>query len=122
MATLDTSPKIVDLIGYAGDTLTVMVTAATAVIAGRVWTAQIRASAGAASVDATFTITVPTVTDGPAFLVLPASETARLFSSGVGKVYAGVWDCQLAPAGGGDPVTTLVQGRITIPADVTRSP
>jgi hypothetical protein len=121
MATLNSSPDLVDLVGYAGDTLTVTVTAPTSFIAGRVWAAQIRATAGASGVDATFIITPPTVTDGPATLVLPAAETARLFSSGVGKVYAGVWDCQLAPAGGGDPVTTLAQGRLTIGGDVTRA-
>jgi len=121
MATLNSSPQVVDLVGYAGDTLTVTVTAPTAFIAGREWLAQLRATAGAAAVDASFSISPPSVVDGPATLVLSAAQTAQLFNTSIGgKAYSGVWDCQLAPAGGGDPVTTLVQGRVTISGDVTR--
>lgn len=133
MASLDTRPDTVDITHYAGDTLTIKVTAPDALVAGRGWTAQIRADRAATTVDASFTITPPTVADGPAYLVLPAAESARLAGTGTRKrvvrsgvavlvaTYSGVWDCQVADPLG-DPVTTLVQGSITIEADVSRLP
>jgi hypothetical protein len=117
MAILNTRPATVDVTGYAGDTLIISVTAPTAFIAGRAWTAQVRASTAAATVDAEFVVTPPTQTDGPALVTLPAVDTARLAAA---ASYTGVWDVQLAPAGGGDPVTTLAAGRLIISADVTR--
>jgi hypothetical protein len=132
MATLDTSPQQVDLVGYAGDTLSFSVTAPTTFIAGRGWSAQVRSTVDAATVDAEFQVIAPTVVDGPAFLTLTADDTRALHSGGAtatrvvggravtSGTYSGFWDVQLAPAGGGDPVTTLVQGKITIPGDITR--
>ena len=134
MSTLDFTPKVVPLKGLAGDTLSFTVTAPTALIAGRVWTAQVRSSSQSTLVDATFQITPPTVTDGPAHITLLSAETRRLGSLGgssqavritgggdTNVLYTGVWDCQLAAADGGDPVTTLVRGPITITGDVTRN-
>lgn len=132
MAALDATPDVVDVAGYAGDTLTISVTVPTDYIAGRVFTAQVRSTADAGVVDADFVITAPTVVDGAAFLVLPASETARLVQGAplgratlggrtvTGNVYEGAWDVQLAPVGGGDPVKTLARGKLTVAGDVTR--
>jgi hypothetical protein len=131
MTTLDFTPDIVPLKGLAGDTLSFTVKVPTAFIAGREWSAQVRSVPGSPGVDATFNITPPTVTDGHATLTLSSADTARLATlggtqavriggSGKAVVYTGVWDCQLAPAGGGDPTTTLVRGPISIDGDVTR--
>lgn len=120
MVTLRTAPETVDLLAYAGDTLTVDVKVPTAFVAGRSWSAQVRDTATATELAAVFTVIEPTVTDGPATLVLSAADTSRLADGAA--TYMGLWDVQLAPAGGGDPVTTLVRGRITIAGDVTRSP
>jgi hypothetical protein len=131
MAVLRTVPEPVDLEGWAGDTLLRTVTVPTAFIAGRVWSAQVRASRDATQIDATFVIVEPTTTDGPASIYLRAEDTARLVagrtagsarftSASVGVGYSGVWDVQLAPAGGGDPTTTLAYGQVTLFGDVTR--
>ena len=132
MAKLSTAPQTVDVDAYAGDTLTIQVTAPDALVAGREWSAQVRSAADSALVDAEFTITPPSVADGPAYLILPSDVTAALVTGGTlttmlasgrtiveGK-YVGVWDVQLAPAGGGDPVTTLARGTLIITGDVTR--
>lgn len=133
MADVDTRPEVVNITHYAGDTLTISVTAPASVVEGQVWSAQVRPSRDpTAPLDATFTITPPTVADGPAFLVLSSVDCARLAGTGVvvqrtwkGTTYAvqtytGEWDCQVAAPGGPDPVRTLVQGTLTIEADVTR--
>lgn len=146
MAVLDTRPDVVDLSHYGGDTLTITITAPSYLVSGMEWTAQIRGAREAVGVDAEFDITPPTVTDGPAFLVLTAAECRRLIDAGgvlvqvqqqrtvrlgpttnalaavprILQRYSGVWDCQIAPFTGGDPVRTLVQGAITIDLDVTR--
>lgn len=135
MTTLDFRPKIANLQCRAGDTISFTVTAPTEFIAGRLWTAQVRSSSGSSVVDATFYIVPPSVPDGPAYLALRAMDTARLAAmgstsqaqritggSGRGVVlYSGVWDCQIAPAGGGDPTNTLACGTVEIEGDVTRA-
>jgi hypothetical protein len=131
MVVLKMVPEKVDIQGWAGDTTrTVSVSVPTAFIAGRVWSAQVRSSADSTRIDATFVVVEPTVTDGPAQVYLRAEDTARLVAeqtagvarfSSVGGGYTGVWDLQLAPAGGGDPTTTLVYGEVSILSDVTRS-
>src|SRR5512144_3119905 len=135
MAVLDTRPQSVDLYHYAGDTLTVQIRAPSSLVAGKTWTAQVRSTRQATVVDATFAITVPTVTDGPAYLVMTSVDTARLPAElgtpirvikGTGaeatavmiQTYQGVWDCQVRATSGTDPVTTLVSGAIKIEADV----
>ena len=120
-------PASVPITWLGGDTLTFTVTAPSTVVDGMEWLAQVRADVGA-PVDATFTITTPTVPDGPATLTLPAAETARLV--GLGQVvrsgartvqqYKGVWDVQVAAPGGVDPVRTLAKGSLTLEADVSR--
>ena len=136
MAKSSSVPDTVDLEGIAGDTLsrTILITAP-GFIAGRVWSAQVRSTIDASIIDATFDITEPVTDDGtsPAVLTLTAAATRALVDGGVivrrvgasGRtvtqgVYTGVWDCQLAPAGGGDPTTTIVRGTVMIVGDVTR--
>lgn len=132
MALLSVLPKVVDVDCYGGDTLTIRVDAPSSLIADREWSAQVRKAPGAPAVDATFIIVPPTETDGPAFLTLPGEVTALLAASGtvvniggigrtvMAKKYTGVWDVQVAPAGGGDPITTLARGSFTSTDDVTR--
>lgn len=132
MATLDTRPDPVDLLLYGGDTFTLTVTAPALLTDGASWSAQIRGSRDAATVDAVFLITVPEYSGGPAYLTLDAETTTTLVNGGaiirrrVGREvraiqqYLGEWDCQVS-ADGDDPVRTLVQGTITIELDVTRS-
>ena len=128
MATLDTRPDTVDILHYAGDTLTLAIRAPSAYIAGRVWSASVRSTRSAATVDATFDIIEPTVVDGPAYVTLTSADTALLGGLGVMvpgdgglsvKTYTGVWDVQVKHPSG-DPVSTLVQGIIKIESDVTR--
>jgi hypothetical protein len=131
MAVSSSEPDVVDLKGYAGDTLTrriEILTDPAGFIAGRVFTAQVRAAWNATDVDAEFGVTQ----DGTgATLVLSAADTAALLGLStartspatraiLGDKYTGVWDVQLAPAGGGDPTTTVCRGTVTITGDVTR--
>lgn len=130
---LDTTPQQVDINHYGGDTLTIRVTAPDSLVAGRNWAAQVRKTATATTVDATFTITPPEVPDGPAYLVLSSADCSRLLGIGTTvrvkdantglyaaqQQYTGFWDCQLSVAGA-DPVTTIVKGGITLVLDITR--
>lgn len=132
MAVIDTRPDQVDIIHYAGDTLTIRVEAPASLTDGMTWLAQVKASRDSATVDAVFEITPPQTPGGPAELVLPAAVTAAL--GGTGQVlremvagtlaaiqrYQGEWDVQVSD-NGLDPVKTLAQGTLTIELDVTRS-
>lgn len=132
MVTLSTLPDVVDIEHYAGDTLTIMVTAPEALVTGREWAAQIRPAKGSSILDAEFVITPPATPGGPAYLVLPGAESARLVSGGpvIQKrrgsvssfvaVYSGFWDVQVAAPGEVDPITTLARGSISFEMDVTR--
>lgn len=136
--TLDTRPQVVDIYHYAGDTLTIRVTAPAGVIAGMVWTGQIRSARDASAIDAEFLIT-PDETG--ASVVLPAAISASLASTGAvlsgaalrradpqpwsQKItalqrYIGVYDVQVSGPGGAEPVRTLVQGTLTLDMDVSR--
>ena len=134
MAIISTVPELIDFEHYGGDTLTITVTAPSALVDALDWAAEIRRTRDAVTVDAVFTITPPSVADGPAYLVLPSDEVERLATLGppvlrrvptsrgvrdVVQLYAGVFDCQVSAAGA-DPVTTLFQGTLTLFADVTR--
>jgi hypothetical protein len=124
MASIDTRPKVVDIAHYAGDTLTIRVNVSDVVVAGREWSAQVRALRDG-TLDAEFLIQTDEL---GAWLTLPEAETRRLANGGElvratrGRVlrYTGDWDVQVAPVGGGDPVTTFAQGKLTIDLDVTR--
>lgn len=131
MAILDLRPQIVDVYGYAGDTLEIKVIVPTIYIAGRTFQAQVRPSAGSSTLSATFTIIEPTETNGPAILQLPSDVTRSLVETGGVKArfrnegvtlnvmrYTGVWDCQLS-LDGLDPVRTVVKGALYIDLDVT---
>lgn len=133
--TIDTRPKVVDITAYGGDTLTIKVTAPVAITNGMVWNAQLRADReDATPVDATFTITPPNPpTDPAAYLVLKSADCRRLIGTGTvltrrtkaGVVtvqsYTGVYDCEIKHPTNPDPVTTLVQGTLTLDMDVTRT-
>lgn len=132
MSVLDVRPQSVDVLGYAGDTLTIQITAPAALVDGQTWSAEVRSSESATTVDATFDVIPPTVSDGPAYIVLDAADTRRLAGTGVLRRirtregttqevirYKGVWDCQVSNAGA-DPVRTLVKGTLVIDQDVTR--
>lgn len=134
MASVSTVPTVVDIVTYAGDTFDLEIRAAAEVTDGKQWNAEIRADRDAAPVDATFAITVPTESGGPAYLRLTAADSARLArgapvvqkrmpdgSTRAVQQYSGVYDCEVSLAGS-DPVRTLVQGTIKIELDVTRAP
>lgn len=132
MAVIDTRPDTVDIIHYAGDTLTIRVEAPASLTDGMTWLAQIKATRDSPTVDAVFNITPPQSSGGPAYLELPAAKTSEL--AGTGQVlremvagqlaaiqrYSGEWDVQVSD-NGADPVKTLAQGTLTIELDVTRS-
>ena len=116
MAELSTMPQVVNIDHYGGDTLPVHVKISDALIAGRVFSAQVRKTKNAAKIDGTFTV-VPVPGVG-ADIFLPSATCLELTKRGD---YEGFWDVQLAPAGGGDPVTTLAYGELKINSDVTRA-
>jgi hypothetical protein len=120
MTILSLVPSTVDILAYAGDTLEVRLTHPAGFVAGRVYTAQVRATRGAATVDAEFTVSPGATEDAPVLLTLPATTMAELV--GDAQQYEGVWDCQIAPAAGGDPTQTVAQGRFVAFLDVTRLP
>ena len=114
MTILSTLPQVVDVDHYAGDTLTMHVLCPTEVIAGRTFSAQVRANKSATKIDATFGVLLtPTGCD----IVLFSADSRELTRRGD---YEGFWDVQLAAAGGADPVTTLAYGELRIHLDVTR--
>ena len=137
--TLDTRPQTVDILHYAGDTLSITITAPSGVVASMVWKGQIRSSRDAVGVDAEFVITP---NSSGATVVLPSSVCAELASTGVTlrgsalqradpqpwspritglQRYSGVYDVQVGGTAGAEPVRTLVQGVITIDMDVSRA-
>lgn len=114
MAELNTLPQVIDIDAYGGDTLLIHIKASVETIAGRVFFAQVRADPTSTTVDAMFTSS--TTAEG-ADIQLAAVDTGRLSKDGL---YEGFWDVQLAPAAGGDPVTTLGYGALRVHPDVTR--
>ncbi len=99
-----------------GDTETVSVTVqdssgAAVNITGRTYTAQVRATADAASPLATFSCSVTNGAAGQFACTLSATTTAAL------SIGTGVWDCQET---NGATVTTLLAGTVRIDRDVTR--
>lgn len=117
MTILDTRPQVVDVDHYAGDTLTMHIKISDALIGGRVFSAQVRKTKNSARIDATFSVIL--VPGTGADIVLASADCLELTKRGD---YEGYWDVQLAPAGGGDPVTTLAHGELRLHSDVTRAP
>lgn len=115
MAELSTLPQVVDIDAYGGDTLIIHIKADVATINGRVFSAQVRSDPTTTTVDASFTTSV---TPEGADIQLSAADAGRLSKDGL---YEGFWDVQLAPAGGGDPITTLGYGALRLHPDVTRA-
>jgi hypothetical protein len=147
VAVIDLTPQVLDITALGGDTVSFEVRFPPGYVAGRTWTAQVRAKPEDTSVDATWIVALGATADDPIHLTLTAATTrslvtsaalARQTSSVVRRssaqptapfaageplaTYKGVWDCQLAPAGGGDPTTTVITGSVTIKLDVTRAP
>lgn len=133
MSSLDTRPQKVDILHYGGDTLTIRIQAPSSLTDGMTWKADVKAARGSDVVDASFVVTPPVSSGGPAFLTLPAAVTAALVadapivtkrledrSTRSVQQYVGEWDCQIS-ADGADPVTSLAQGTLTIELDVTRT-
>lgn len=115
MTDLSTIPEEVNIDHYSGDTLTIHIKASTEVIAGRVFTAQVRSNKNATKIDASFVVYVNA--EG-ADIVLESADCHALTKRGD---YAGFWDVQLAMPDGSDPVTTLGQGDLRLHSDVTRA-
>lgn len=139
MADLSTLPQIANVKHYAGDTLTIKVTAPAALTDGKTWKAVIKNAVSDTEIDASFQITPPAVSGGPAYLTLRAADSKALVTGQpvVMKVpestrlsqmasatpmavqqYTGVWDCQISLAGS-DPVRTLCKGTFLVEMDVT---
>lgn len=116
MTTLSTLPQVADIDHYAGDTLLIHIKISSALIGGRTFFAQVRSKTAAQKIDGTFTVAL---TAAGADITLPSAVTRQLASRGP---YTGVWDVQLAMAGGLDPVTTLAYGELRLHPDVTRVP
>jgi len=118
MPNLNIEPTRVDIRAYAGDTISLRVTFPADLQPGtRQWTAQVRATRTDPATLATFTVTAGATAGDPVTLILPAATTAALCP---GESWQGVWDAQLAPAGGGDPTQTVAHGDLHLLKDVTR--
>ena len=116
MSILSTLPQVVDIDHYGGDTLPVHIKISDALIGGRVFSAQVRKTKNSPKIDGTFTVII--VPGVGADIFLPSATCLELTKRGD---YEGFWDVQLAPAGGGDPVTTLAYGELRLHSDVTRA-
>jgi hypothetical protein len=86
------------------------------VIAGRVFTAQVRSSRNATRPDAVFSVVLRA--GYGADIVLASADCLALTRRGD---YEGFWDVQLAMPDGSDPVTTLAHGELRLHSDVTRA-
>ena len=115
MPDIDVRPTEVNISAYGGDTLPLHFQVDSAVVAGRVWSAQVRPEKTSQRVDATLLVQEDAT---GAYVTLSGEDSSRLCARGP---YSGYWDVQLAPAGGGDPVTTLAYGTFELEPDVTRS-
>lgn len=147
MSTIDTRPQAVDLIGYAGDTLPFTITVS-ADYSAYTWSGQVRSvhdvDSNIDAPDATFDIGTPVDNqDGTwtvsvslssvntsALATLSQADDVPLTYTKIGasttdapslQTYKGVWDIQVSDGGVPPFVRTLVQGNITIDADVTRA-
>lgn len=137
MSIIDTRPQGIALMGYAGDTLPLTIVTDFD-YSTYTWSGEVRKDHADAVVDAEFVIgaTVPVSTKFHTPVYLSAASTRALADlsptddlpptytkSGTSDIavsvqqYSGVWDIQVELAG---VVTTLVQGTITIDADITR--
>jgi hypothetical protein len=136
--TIDTRPSDIDLITYAGDTLTLNITSPDVDYSTWAWTGQIKTAVDSSTVDAEFEFTHGEPPAGSTTsAVLSATDSANLgsialysaqFSTKSGPVatpmmveafrYSGVWDIQVENAG---VVITLVRGTIKVDTDITRS-
>lgn len=130
MAALSVVPETVDLAAYAGDTITVRVTAVDpSLVEGLAWAAQVRSEAD--DVQADFSITPPGPGGSTAYLTLTGAQTEAMVAAAATRVsqvsgkaiarakFTGAWDVQVSAAGA-DPIRTLARGKFTVDLDVTR--
>ena len=114
-------PTELDLALYAGDGVDLVVTltnsAGEPLVVNGVVIAQIRASRADAASAAEFSTSLSDGSNGNVGLSLSGTDTASLVKADA-KQFSGVWDMQWT-SNGGEPVTVL-QGKITCDADVTR--
>lgn len=115
MPDIDTRPQVVNIDHYAGDTLSLKIKVAAEIVAGRTWTAQVRARHDSQRFDAQFRVVTE---DWGATVILEHEDCQRLAKRGK---YTGFWDVQLSDTDGKDPVTTLAYGELRIHPDVTRT-
>jgi hypothetical protein len=108
-------PKVVDLAVYAGDGTVVRITVNGGDMTDGVVEAQIRTHRLDADPVDEFAVDV-TAEPGSVLLSLTGAQTEGLLNGNTG--YQGAWDMQWTPTGH-EPVT-LVQGKLTVVADVTR--
>ena len=125
--TLSTVPMVANIEHYGGDTLYVRVEVPAEFTTGKQWDAQVRRTRDAVDIDAVFDFQ-PGDTPDVMFMILPADVVSGLIEdygvearvNGTMTIrYLGEYDCQISEAGQ-DPVTTLVQGTLTLFPDVTR--
>lgn len=130
---IDSTPDVHDITHYAGDTLTLAITVPAGFADGYTWKAVLKANRETGTpVDATFDIVLPVVPGDPGFVTLTAAECTRLARMGTVQkskrrgvhsqvmAYNGEYDIQLSPPLPAlDPVTTIVQGGLTLELDVT---
>ena len=115
MPKFDTRPTPVDIDHYAGDTLVIRINVLAAVVDGRTWKAQARASRTDTVIAGEFDV-LPDA-DG-CTIQLPSAICQSLAATAVWKGY---WDVQVyEPVGGPDPVTTFAGGHLNLHPDVTR--
>ena len=110
-------PETLDLALYAGDGVAIRLSLTTAtdtpVIATGTMQAQIRTARSATDPAAEFTTAIQ---DNAVVISLSGAQTQTLVSDD--DRFEGVWDLQWVPEGG-EP-KTLLQGKVTCDADVTR--
>jgi hypothetical protein len=146
MATIDTRPQSIDILAYAGDTLTLNINTDIDYSLHN-WTGYVKSDFTEQPFDAEFTFEHPPETQ-QGFVTkatISATDTAGLIGLVTRKIeksapvftkagttavvaprevtapiqYTGIWDIQVELD---DVVTTLVRGTIQIDADITRLP
>lgn len=118
MAHIDFRPRVIDLLTYSGDTVTIKITVPAGPINGFLWSGHVRANRSSSAVAAQFVITPPPSPGMPAYAVLQSVSTTAL--GGASKTFNGEYDIQVKHPTSDDPVYTLLQGAITVSPDVTR--
>ena len=118
MATVDAGPGELNILGKAGDDLTVTLefidddTEAAENMSGGTWSAKVRAKATDVTAAATMTVDVTNAATGVLVVTLDDADTTALCT---GMVWRGVWDLFWSTDS-----RTYVGGTLEIRKDVTR--